>query len=289
MGLTIEPVDATLGAVVTGVRLASLDEPTWSEIEAAFHEYAVLVFPGQRLSSGEQKAFGRHFGELEDLSGGRAEPGLTPISNQKADGTLLDPEHPVSYILRGNEGWHTDSSYMPLAAKASMLSAHVLPSRGGTTEWADMRAAYDALPVDLRERVDALSAHHSLEYSQAKVGQTGVSSDSGMYGFHGGPAPLRPLVKIHPATGRPSLFIGRHAHAIPGLSDEESEQLLDQLMTFACQPPRVYEHRWQVGDIVVWDNRCVLHRARPWDPSEARVMKHTRISGDPATEAALVP
>jgi len=285
--LTIAPLDATLGAVVTGVRLADLDDRTWGAIEAAFHQYAVLVFPGQHLSADEQKAFGRRFGQLEDLSGGRAEPGLTPISNQKPDGTLLDAEHPVSYILRGNEGWHTDSSYMPVAAKASMLSAHVLPSHGGTTEWADMRAAYDALPADLRARVDGLAAHHSLEYSQAKVGQTGVSSASGFYGFHDGPVPLRPLVKIHPATGRPSLFIGRHAHAIPGLSDEESEQLLDELMTFACQPPRTYEHHWQVGDIVVWDNRCVLHRARPWDPAEARVMKHTRISGDPATEAAM--
>ena len=92
---------------------------------------------------------------------------------------------------------------------------------------------------------------------------------------------------MHPATGRPALFIGRHAHAIPGLSDEESEQLLAELLDFACQPPRLYEHKWQVGDLVVWDNRCVLHRARPWDPSEARVMKHTRISGDPQTEAAL--
>src|SRR4051812_2402080 len=200
-GITVERLDATLGAVVTGVRLASLDDETWAEIEAAFHDNAILVFPGQHLTEEEQRSFGRRFGVLEALSGGHAEPGLTPISNQRPDGTLLDPEHPVSYILRGNEGWHTDSSYMPVAAKASMLSAHVLPSRGGTTEWADMRAAYDALPPDLRERVDSLSAHHSLEYSQSKVGQTGVSSDSGFYGFHDGPVPLRPLVKIHPATG----------------------------------------------------------------------------------------
>src|SRR5437868_572810 len=162
MGLTIERLDATLGAVVTGVRLAELDDAGWARIEAAFHEHAILIFPGQHLSGEEQKAFGRRFGQLEDLGG---TPGLTPISNQRKDGTLLDPEHPVSYILRGNEGWHTDSSYMPVAAKASMLSAHVLPSRGGTTEWADMRAAYDALPEELRQRVDGLSAHHSLEYS----------------------------------------------------------------------------------------------------------------------------
>src|SRR5437763_2443618 len=255
--LTIAPLDATLGAVVTGVRLADLDDRTWGAIEAAFHQYAVLVFPGQHLSADEQKAFGRRFGQLEDLSGGRAEPGLTPISNQKPDGTLLDAEHPVSYILRGNEGWHTDSSYMPVSAKASMLSAHVLPSHGGTTEWADMRAAYDALPPSLLARIDGLAAHHSLEYSQSKVGQTQFSSKA--YGFHGGPEPLRPLVKVHPITGRPALYIGRHAHAIPGLTEQESVQLLDELLAFDCQPPRVYEHRWGVGDLVVWDNRCVLH------------------------------
>jgi alpha-ketoglutarate-dependent taurine dioxygenase len=282
VALVIERLDATLGAVVTGVPLARLDNGAWREINAAFHEYAVLVLPGQHLSDGEQTAFGLRFGELEDIGGTK---GLTPISNQRPDGTLLDPEHPVAVILRGNEGWHTDSSYMPVAAKASMLSAHVVPTYGGGTEWADMRAAYDALPDQLRERVERLSAHHSIEYSQAKIGQT--DGLQGFYGFHGGPAPLRPLVKVHPVTGRRSLFIGRHAHAIPGLDDEESERLLDDLVAFACQPPRVYTHRWRVGDLVVWDNRCVLHRAQPWDPGEPRVMKHTRISGDPATEAAL--
>jgi alpha-ketoglutarate-dependent taurine dioxygenase len=278
----VERLDATLGAVVTGLPLAQLDDETWDVIDAAFQEYAVLVFPDQHLADEEQKAFGRRFGELEDIGGTK---GLTPISNQRSDGTLLDPEHPVALILRGNEGWHTDSSYMPVAAKASMLSARVLPGCGGDTEWADMRAAYDALPHELRNRVDELSAHHSIAYSQAKIGQTEGLRD--FYGFHGGPAPLRPLVKVHPVTGRPSLFIGRHAHAIPGLPEEESERLLTELMAFACQPPRLYEHRWRAGDLVVWDNRCVLHRAQPWDPTEPRVMMHTRISGDPATEAAL--
>src|SRR5437763_13674054 len=139
MGLTVEPLDATLGARVTGVRLASLSDKEWAGIEDACHEHAILVFPAQHLEGDEQKAFGRRFGVLEDI-GGTA--GLTPISNQRADGSLLDREHPVSYILRGNEGWHTDSSYMPVSAKASMLWAHVLPSHGGTPEWAGMRAAY---------------------------------------------------------------------------------------------------------------------------------------------------
>ena len=150
-----------------------------------------------------------------------------------------------------------------------------------------MRAAYDALPPAMRERIATLSAHHSLAYSQAKIGHT--QRTKGFYGFSDAPPPLRPLVKIHPSTGRPSLFIGRHAYGIPGLSDDESEALLAELLAVACQPPRVYAHPWQVGDLVVWDNRCVLHRARPYDVTEVRVMKHTRIQGDPVTEAGLAP
>jgi len=207
--------------------------------------------------------------------------GIIPISNQRADGSLLDDAAPAMAIMRGNEGWHTDSSYMPVSARASIFSAHVVPTSGGQTEWADMRAAYRALDPAMRERIGKLSAYHSLRFSQARLGDT---SEFG-YGYHDGPIPLRPLVKIHSVTGRPSLFIGRHAYGIPGLSENESEELLDELMAFACQPPRTYRHEWQPGDIVVWDNRCLLHRAHPYDHSEPRIMKHTRIAGDPATES----
>src|SRR5436309_2036641 len=117
----------------------------------------------------------------------------------------------------------------------------------------------------------------------AHRGKVGAS-----YGFTDGPPPLRPLVKVHPVTGRKSLYIGRHAYGIPGLDSRESERLLEELVAFACQPPRVYQHEWRAGDVVVWDNRCVLHRARPYDHREARVMKHTRVAGDPATETAMV-
>jgi alpha-ketoglutarate-dependent taurine dioxygenase len=146
-----------------------------------------------------------------------------------------------------------------------------------------MRAAHQALAPALRARIEKLSAHHSIRYSQARIGQ---AQGYAGYGFDVEQAPLRPLVKLHPVTGRPALFIGRHAHAIPGLPPEESEKLLDELMAFACQPPRTHEHAWRPGDVAIWDNRCLLHRARPWDHAEARVMHHTRIAGDPATEAA---
>jgi alpha-ketoglutarate-dependent taurine dioxygenase len=277
----IEPVDATLGAVVTGVRVAALTDAQWREIESAFDAHAVLVFPGQHLTSDEQRAFGRRFGEFDSLGGGR---GLVPITNMARDGSILAADDPVLAILKGNEGWHTDSSYMPVSAKASMLSAHVVPTTGGETEWADMRAAYDALPADVRDRIAPLAAFHSNSYSQRKLG---YGPSDGAYGFHDGDDPLRPLVKVHPSTGRAALYIGRHAYGIPGLAEHESEELLDWLVGFACRPPRIYTHTWTVGDVVVWDNRCVLHRARPFPADEPRLMKHTRIAGDPSTEGAV--
>jgi alpha-ketoglutarate-dependent taurine dioxygenase len=283
-GLAIEPAAATLGAIVRGVKLAGLDASEWRAIEDAFHAHAVLIFPGQHLSRGEQAEFGRRFGELDPLV---AATGTVPISNRKPDGSLRDDGDPVKQILLGNEGWHTDSSYMPVSARASLLCAEVVTERGGETEWADMRAAYDALDAATRERVAGLAAYHSLEYSQARAGYANQSGSAYSYGLDQAEAPLRPLVKAHPVTKRPALFIGRHAFGIPGLAANESEQLLDELLAFACRPPRILSHRWQPGDLAIWDNRCVLHRARPYDPGVPRVLHHTRIAGDPATESGL--
>ena len=283
MGPTITPIDATLGAVVTGLELARMDAATWKAVEQAFHEHAVLVFPGQDLTDDEQVAFASRFGDIELLA---PDPELkaVAISNRKPDGSVMGAEEHRFKALRGNEGWHTDSSYMPLSAKASVLSAQVVPSADGETEWADMRAAYDALDEGTRKRISGRSAHHSLYHSQARIGHE-VETGAG-YGYHTKGAPLRPLVKVHPVTRRPALYIGRHAYGIPGLDDTESEKLLSDLVDFACRPPRTYAHRWQPGDVVIWDNRCVLHRARPYNYSEVRVMRHTRVAGDPATELA---
>jgi alpha-ketoglutarate-dependent taurine dioxygenase len=279
--LRIEPTDATLGAHVTGVALSALSDPEWQAIQAAFHEFALLVFPEQHLDRAEQVAFARRFGEIEHLYG---DSGAVPITNQRSDGSLMRDEELPMQIMRGNEGWHTDSSYMPLSAKASMLSAQVVPPSGGQTEWADMRAAHDALDAPTRGRIAGLRAHHSIRESQARIGHR--EDTAGGYGFDVADPPLRPLVKVHPVTGRPALFIGRHAYGIPGLAPEESSRLLDELLAFACQEPRTYALSWRPGDLAVWDNRCVLHRARPYDHADVRRMRHTRIAGDPASERA---
>lgn len=282
MAITIQPTASTLGATITDVDLAALDGLGWRDVEEAFNEYALLIFPGQALSENAQISFAKRFGEIEILD----ENAMTvPLTNKGADGKLLADDTFRMKLLAGNEGWHTDSSYMPLAAKASVLSAHVVPSSGGQTEWADSRAAYDTLDQAMKDQVQALTAYHSYFYSQAKLGHE-VEVGAG-YGFFEGEPPLRPLVKVHPETGRSALYIGRHAGRIAGMDDDLAEKLLSELMTFICQAPRTYKHTWERGDIAVWDNRCLLHRARPYDHREERVMMHTRIKGDPATELAL--
>jgi alpha-ketoglutarate-dependent taurine dioxygenase len=283
MLITVTPTDATLGAYVTDVELADLDDQTWQAVYTAFLQYGVLVFPGQHLDEAAQGAFALRFGETEKLSPRQKGPTI-PFSNKKPDGSLAQPGEEGYNIMKGNEGWHTDSTYMPLASKAAMLAALIVPPAGGETEFADMRAAYDALTPAMQKRLSGLSAYHSLYYSQSRAGFSHTTDN--MYGFHDKGAPLRPIIKTHPETGRKSIYTGRHAYGIPGLSEAESEELLNDLLEQACQPPRVFCHSWSVGDIVVWDNRALMHRARPYDPAHARMMRASRISGDPETELA---
>lgn len=279
----VEPLStASFGAVVTGLRLASINAGDFADLYRTWLEYALLIFPDQHLTRGEQIAFAKRFGPLEFE--------FAPISNVRADGSVRadDNADGVIKVLKGNMGWHSDSTYMPVQAKGAVFSAEVVPSEGGETGWADMCAAYDALSPTMRSLVEGLSAHHSLRYSQGKLGFLADANDgySG-YGMDVKEPPLRPLVKTHPETGRKALTIGRHAFGVPGLSEQESEALLEQLCAIACQPPRTYHHRWTAGDVVVWDNRCLMHRACPWDMRQPRVMYHSRIAGDPASESAL--
>ena len=286
MGVTVTPVDATLGAVVTDVDLAKLDDATWSDVYAAFLEYGVLVFPDQHLDEDAQGRFAARFGTPEKLSPRQRGPNVQ-ISNRKADGTTAGPDEYQYQILRGNEGWHTDSTYMPLASKVAMLTALELPPSEGETEFADMRAAWDALGTDVQQKLEGLSAFHSLYYSQAQAGY--VHRTDHLYGLHDKGAPRRPLVKVHPETGRKSIYTGRHAYGVDGMTEAESERFLRKLLDDACQPPRVYRHEWRVGDTVVWDNRCLMHRARPYDANFPRVLRGTRIAGDDTELAPTFP
>ena len=278
---SIKPINASFGAEVRDINLARVDDVTFTALYAAWLEYALLIFPGQHLSNKDQVVFARRFGELEF--------DLTPISNVRKNGSvrLDDDTDEVVNVLKGNMGWHADSTYMPVQAKGAVFTAHVVPESKGETGWADMRSAYDVLSTEMKDKVSKLSAHHSLIHSQTKIGlKPKKKSDYSGYGLQEKNPPLRPLVKVHPETGRASLLIGRHAYGIPGLTPDESETLLQELVDNACQAPRIYHHHWQPGDAVVWDNRCLLHRACPWNMQEPRVMYHARIAGSVESEFA---
>ena len=280
--MRVEPLDRSFGAKVYDLTLADLDQIEASEIYELWLKYALLIFPAQNLSNEQQIKFAKNFGALEfDLS---------PISNVRNDGSIRDAnDDDIVKSLRGNMEWHHDSTYMPIQAKGAVFTAHKVPSKGGETGWADMRAAYDGLSQSMKEKINDLSAYHSYEWSQKeRFGHKDPKvSEFNSYGFDIDPKPLRPLVKTHNETGQKCLTIGRHINKIPGMSDQEAQNLARELEEFACSNEYwVYHHSWEVGDAVIWDNRCLMHQACMWDLSEGRIMYHSRIEGDPISEAA---
>jgi len=278
----VEPLDRSFGAKVYDLTLADLNQIEALEIYELWLKYALLIFPAQNLSNDQQIKFAKNFGALEfDLS---------PISNVRNDGSIRDAnDDDIVKSLRGNMEWHHDSTYMPIQAKGAVFTAHKVPSKGGETGWADMRAAYDGLSQSMKEKINDLSAYHSYEWSQKeRFGHKDPKvSEFNSYGFDIDPKPLRPLVKTHNETGQKCLTIGRHINKIPGMSDQEAQNLARELEEFACSNEDwVYHHSWEVGDAVIWDNRCLMHQACMWDLSEGRIMYHSRIEGDPISEAA---
>jgi len=284
--MEITPVENKLfGAVVTGTNIGALSNADFAVIEATLLDRGFLVFPELAPSDADTIAFAKNFGELEFA----VEPFL---SNQdaKADGTpgnVYDINTQRMRMILGNETWHTDSTYKPYSSKCAMLSAVVVPEQGGGTGLADMRAGYAALDQVTKDRIANLSAYHSNLYSQANdLGDFPEVREDTIYHAE---AYLRPLVKVHPQTGFKNLFIGRHAFGIPGLSRKESQELLKSLLDFVvADNDRVYEHNYRPGDLLVWDNRALLHRALPYDYSQPRTVLGTRVAGE-ASEFAYHP
>lgn len=284
--ITISSIKGKLfGATVDDITLCDLRDSEFDIVNSALLKYGFLVFPKQFLKVGENIEFAERFGELEF--------GASPFSNQaiKEDGSrgeIYDPNSERMQKNVGNEGWHTDSTYKPISSKCGILSAVVVPEEGGQTDFADMRAGYAALDTDTKKRINNLSAYHSTTFSQANdIAHFPSLDEETIYHKQ---AYLRPLVKTHPETGVKNLFIGRHAFGIPGLERQESRRLLKYLLDFVISDDsRTYRHEWQVGDTVIWDNRALLHRARPYDYSQPRVLIASRVAGDPTTELAYYP
>ena len=276
--MRIEPGEGTLGAVVRDARLSALGDGEWRRIEDAFHRHAVLVFPEAHLSEAEHIAFSRRFGPLERTLSQRTErQEISLLSNVGKDGAVAKPDDKLGLFLKGNRSWHTDSSFKKVGAKASLLRAVEVPANGGDTEWADMRAAWDALDLAIQRRLEGLTAVHSYAWSQGQ--QVGGATILTSAEWDALPPVEHPVVRTHPATGRKNLYVGRHASHVVGMEVERGRALLRQLTADACQPPRLFRHQWRRGDLAVWDNRCVLHRGHPWPFAERRVMKRTTVAG----------
>jgi alpha-ketoglutarate-dependent 2,4-dichlorophenoxyacetate dioxygenase len=260
-------------------------------IEAGMDRYAVLVYHDQKITDEQQMVFSRNFGALEDARGGnitkpedrRLQVGMNDVSNLGRDGQPLARDARVRLFNLGNMLWHSDSSFRPIPAKYSLLSAHVVNPTGGNTEFADMRAAYDALDAPTKVLIEDLVCEHSLMYSRGSLGMLDYSEDErAMF------RPVRQrLVRTHPVTGRKSLYLSSHAGGIVGMPMPEARVLLRDLNEHATQPKFVYVHTWRPWDLVMWDNRQMMHRVRRYDESQPRDMRRTTVAGDAPTTAQV--
>ena len=270
-----------------------LTQPLTAEDAAAVHaamdEHAVLVFHGQPLNDEQQLAFTKSLGEIEHAIGTSLRaPEEYRLPTTFADVSNLDKNHQVyarddrrRLFAIGNRLWHSDSSFKVVPAKYSLLHARSIPSKGGNTEFADMRAAYDALDAETKAEIEDLICEHSQVYSRQQLGFFEFSEEE-----RARFAPVRQrLVRTHPSTGRKSLFLASHAGAIVGWPVPEARAFLRDLIEHATQREFVYRHRWTVGDLVMWDNRRTMHRARPFPAHEPRDMRRTTLVGDGPTAA----
>ena len=279
MPLLLRPLHPLFAAEASGFDLRRpLAAAEIGEIEAAMDRHAVLVWRDQPLEQEEQVAFARQFGRL-DLGLHKARLGehrlrhaeLIDISNVAPQGEVAPRTHPKILSNLANQLWHSDSSFQQPAARYSMLSAVVVPARGGDTEFCDLRAAYDALPEETKGEIAGLAAEHYAFHTRVWLGDTSYTQAQ-----RSALPPVQwPLVRAHPGSGRKLLWVGAHATHIVGWTLAEGRMLLAELLEHATQRERVYRHRWTVGDLVMWDNRCTLHRGRRFDLAQRRELRRT--------------
>jgi len=285
MAISITPLHPVFAAEVRGVDLTQpVDDAAFAETEAAFHRYGVLVFPDQPVTDAQQVDFSALFGPVitatqyhRDQPERRVPDNISDISNIGPDGELMAPDDERRMHHKANELWHTDGTFKHVPARCSLLSAREIPKADGNTEFADMRAAYDALPEDRKREIDDLVVEHSIFHSREKIGFSGYTEAARA----GLPPVNQVLVRTHPATGRKALYLASHITHVIGWPEEKGRRLIDHLTEHATQPDFVYRHRWRPHDLVLWDNRCTMHRARPYDDlRERRVMHRTTVSDE---------
>ena len=274
--IRVQPMDAVLGASVHGVDLRALDAETFAAVHRAWLNHLVLLFRDQELTDEDLVAFSRRFGDLDHApvpeTGQRfveGHPEIYVISNVVQDGQA------IGSLGAGEAVWHTDMSYLPDPPKASALFAIEVPPRGGDTSFCSMYAAWDELPDRLQRRVEGLRVKHDGTYNSGGYTRQGVTPTDDP---RTSPGTFHPLVSVHPETGRRCLYLGRRRHSyVEGLPLDESNALLDEIWTQATRESFTWRHQWRVGDLVLWDNRCTMHRRDAFDPAARRVMHRTQI------------
>jgi taurine dioxygenase len=267
-------------AEIRGVDLRQIDDAGFAAVHRAWLAHPVLLFRNQSLDDGALIAFSRRFGELDwapiQETGRRfvdGHPEIYVVSN------VLGPDGtPIGSLGAGEAAWHTDMSYLPDPPKASMLYALEIPPHGGATSFCDMYRAWESLPDDLKRRVEGLRVKHDGTYNSGGYVRAGVTQTDDP---RAAPGTYHPLVCTHPETGRRMLYLGRRRNAyLDGLPLAESEALLDEIWRHATRDELVWRHEWRVGDLVLWDNRCTMHRRDPFDPTARRIMHRTQIKGE---------
>ena len=284
MSIRIHPLGHYLGTEIEGVEIATgVDGATFQKLREAVSRHSVLVFHDQDITDEQQVAFSQGFGRLQmtmvrDPYGGGGP--INRITNVDEDDQIISPDDKRMLYYFGNALWHSDGSFKKVPLRASLLSAKQVPPQGGETEFASLRAAYAALPEEKRDALEGLVAEHSMAYSRAQIAP-GLLTDS----FQKEVPPVKQaVVRTIPETGEKTLLVGSYASHIVGWPQEKGRALLKELLEWATQPQFVYSHRWRVHDLVMWDNRHCLHRARPFDSgSYRRVMHRTTLAGDGPT------
>ena len=285
MPLTIKPITPAVGAEISGVDLARLSDAEFAQIEQAWNRHAALLFRDQKLTDDDLLGFSRRFGELDPppiQEHGRQSPEGYPdvyvVSN-----VLDDKGAPIGALGAGEAVWHTDMSYLRTPPDASMLYSLEVPPSGGDTWLSGMQAAWSTLPDALKAKVRGKRIKHDGTYNSGGYLRKGVTPTDDP---HKAPGAWHPAVLAHPATGVPGLYLGRRRNSyVEGLPPAESDALLDALWTHIEKPELRYEHRWRVGDLLLWDNRSTMHRRDPFDNSQRRVMHRTQIKGKVAPRA----
>lgn len=283
--LTIEKLHPDFGARITGVDMREpLNPDTLEEVRAAIDTYSFVCFPDQAMDDDRQLAFTRQLGEPEPNHVILGQEGRVvyfgTIGNVLDDGSKLGNDHKRTKFQTGNNMWHSDSSFRDVPSKFSVMCAYEVPAEGGLTRFVSQRAAYARLPGTMKEKIDPLHAVHDYVFSRSKVGPDAVTPS------HAASLPPveQKLVRRNPRTGDKNYFVGSHAKEIAGWGFAESRALLDDLLAQATADAHVYAHAWRPGDLVIWDNRCLLHRGSGYDADKyRRRMRQTRVSGEGST------